>query len=230
MIIFYKYNFYIFIISIIFLISCNSIYSASNIDPDLIELNITDIFSENIIDRLTQIPELNIDNYTAYSILNNLFEESGIYFFMPYNDNSETEDIVREIALIKSAAKASSFSIKKAGESTTDNYSIEETKKLFILLFTVKQLLNNCIKNINPLIEKIEQFTEEKRWDFENEEEEESSDLFFEIIELENDVFYLRKVKKNLLKDIAEISKILVKIEISMKHYSIDSVIFMNGK
>ena len=222
MIIFYNYKnlslclliaIFIFSISIF---SCESLYITGNRETDLTELHIKDIFQEDSL----KIPGYNYDNLTIYSVLQEMFEEIPIRFFMAYSDDDTMQELMKEIAIIESAEKAYSFSIKKAKEITEKNgSSIEAVEKSFILFSSVKQLLINCLKNIDPLKEEIEQIIEEKRWDMEYEEEEDF-ELFFDIIKLENGISYLNKIKRTLSNNIVEISRITDKTETNMKHYS----------
>jgi len=187
-------------------------------ETEQVELQIKDIFQEEIIKSI-EIHGYNYNSLIIYSILQKMFEESNIGFSMTYSDDNMTQDIMKEIAIIESAEKASSFAIKKSEEIFSNNGSNnEEAEKLFILAFSVKQLLINCVKNIDPLKEEIEQVIEEKKWDMEYEEEEDY-ELFFDIIKLENGVSYLTKIKRTLLINIEEVTKIADITRTYMKHY-----------
>ena len=231
MIIFYNFKnrslvFFVifFIISVlIFFSSCLSSYRtlfiANNNETDQIELHIKDIFQEDII-RSFENHGYNYNSLFIYSVLQQMFEESNICFFMIYSEDNTTQDALKEIAIIESAEKASSFAIKKSEEIlSNDSSNIEAAEKIFILSFSVKQLLINCIKNIDPLKEELEQIIEEKRWDMEYEEEEDY-ELFFDIIKLENGVSCLNKIKRTLLINIEEVTKIADKTINYIKHYS----------
>jgi hypothetical protein len=228
-----------FLISVL-IFSCETFNITGNREADLVELHITDIFQEDILalfcDTLRSVaapsaaslPQINSAeirgyNYTSsiiYSVLQEMFEESSIRFFMSYSDDDAIQEVMKEIAIIESAEKAYSFSIKKHEEIMANNdTSIKTAEKMFILSFSVKQLLINCEKNIDPLKEQIEQTIEEKKWDMENQEED-NSELFFELIELENGISYLNKIRKTISKNIAEISKIADKTKTYMKQYS----------
>ena len=211
-----KTIFLITVISISFC-SCETLFKASNGETDLIELNIKDIFQEDSI----KIPGYNYDNLTIYSVLLEMFEEPPVRFFMDSSDDNTIQEAMKEIAIIESAEKACSFSIKKYEETRVNDVRFRESaEKLFILFSSVKQLLINCVKNIDPLKEEIEQIIEEKKWDMGNQDEEEYTDLFFDIIKLENGISYLNKVKKILSRNIVEMGKIADKTEIYLNQQS----------
>ncbi|MCL2793180.1 MAG: hypothetical protein FWD87_08805 [Spirochaetaceae bacterium] len=237
MIIFYNYKKLLFgaglfiTFVIMFLCSCATFpfgpSSGGSRDTDLVELHIRDIFQEDII-RTLRSRGYNYSTSIIYSLLQEMFEEASISFFMVYNEDDTMQEIMKELAIIESAEKAFEFSMKKSdgiftyngevlADSTDTNNKAKE--KLFILSFSVKQLLINCVQNIAPLREQVEQLIEEKRWDMEYQEDGDS-DLFFDIIKLENSVSYLNKIRRTLLRNIAEISKIVEKAEVYMKHYS----------
>jgi len=214
-----------FIIPVLFF-SCAWVFPiADNRTSDIAELHIRDIFHKDIIEDIIKLFEIYGYNYNSsavYSVLQEMFQESSVSFFMRSSDDDAIQEVMKELAVIRSAEKAFSFAIKKSQEIFTGNNvntaNIEAIEKLFILSFSVKQLLSNCVKNINSLREQIEQLIEEKTWDMEYQEED--SDLFFDIIELENGVTYLNRIRRTLLNNIAEISKTIDKTELYLKHHS----------
>ena len=216
----------IFFMILVSFFSCAWVFPvANNRSADMAELHIRDIFQKNIIEDIIKLLELRGYNYNSsavYSVLQEAFHDSSVRFFMLYSDDDTIQEAMKELAVIKSAEKAYSFAVKKSQEILTGNNAnianIEAIEKLFILSFSAKQLLINCVKNINPLREQIEQLIEEKTWDMEYQEED--SDLFFDIIELENGVTYLNRIRRTLLNNIAEISKTIDKTELYLKHHS----------
>jgi hypothetical protein len=77
---------------------------------------------------------------------------------------------------------------------------------------TMKGLLTDITDEVK---EEIEQIIEEKKWDMEYSEDADAdmdtSDLFFDIIKLENSIAYLNGIKKQLSKNIILINTILDK-------------------
>ena len=190
----------------IFICSCETLNFANYTETDLVEISIKDIFNKDIIEITG----------SDYNLLQEIFEESNIRFFMPYNDDNAMQDILKEIAIVESAEKVSAFTIKYSEEFFTKNTGdIKAGEKLFNLSFSVKALLIFCVKNIDPLKEEIEQIIEEKKWDMEYSEDADAdldaSDLFFDIIKLENSIAYLNGIKKQLSKNIILINTILDK-------------------
>jgi len=215
LIIFYNYkNLSSFFFTIFFAISvllfsfsCGTLNIMNNMETEQIELHIKDIFQDDII-KSFEIHGYNYNSLIIYSILQEMFEKSNIYFSMTYSDDNITQDIMKEIAIIESAEKASSFVIEKYKAAFANGAETSDSaEKLFILSFATKQLLINCVKNIDPLKEEIEQVIEEKKWDMEYDEEDDY-ELFFDIIKLENGIFYLNKIKRTLLKNLEEVTKI----------------------
>ena len=237
----------IIIFVIPFLFSCETLFINSNKETDLTELNIKDIFTEDKLAIFCNLyagtlnsaldtasgtaqgaapntaPGLQTKSLSPdyiYTVLEEMFFEADIRFFMSYNDDETMQEVLKEIAIIESAEKAYSFTIKKSEEITANRYmDIETIENLFILSFSVKQLLVNCVNNIDPLKEQIEEIIEEKRWDMEYQEEEDP-ELFFSILELENGISYLNKIKKTLSKNIIEISKTINKAENLLKQFN----------
>ena len=205
---------------LLFFCSCETLKFADNAETYQVELNIKDIFTNDMPDH-------------EYNLLQKIFEESNIRFFMSYNDDNTMQDVLKEIAIVESAEKTALFTIKKAEELFASNINditagniepdgiyptdIERAEKLFLLAFSVKQLLIKCIKNIPSLTDEIEQIIEEKKWEMEydadTDADMDASELFFDIIRLENSVSYLNSVKKTLTKNIAELNNIVNKTE-----------------
>ncbi|MCL2293447.1 MAG: hypothetical protein FWC36_01055 [Spirochaetes bacterium] len=205
----------VFLMLSILLFSCETFSVVGKRETHLIELHIRDVFREDVIKSAK--PGCNPS--IIFSVLEEMFGAAGIRFFMTYSDDIAIQELMKEIAIIEAGEKASFFVIKKFEETSLSNKSnIEAAQKMLILSFVVKQLLIDSVKNLPFLIEQVEDLIEEIRWDMENQDEE--FDLFFDIIELENRLSYLSRIRRPLLRNTAEISTKIEKIENNLKHFN----------
>lgn len=160
-----------------------------------IKIELKEIFTEEIMDATGKGIERKTGKAPAreelYSILEDVCAEHEIVFFAPESRDYEIQEAFVEAAKIRAAEKWGRFALAvKSRES--------ESFMEAVVIETAMALLTVSAGNADPIAEKIEQLAQERETGSE-EAYDYSSDIFFEVQELESEAEYLRKARKKLL-------------------------------
>ncbi|MDX9799781.1 MAG: hypothetical protein RBT69_00415 [Spirochaetia bacterium] len=174
--------------------------------PDSIPLSAEDIFTPSIranaIKDMESLAKKKTTDKEILEIIKEINRENSLYFYSGYSTDTDFQILKKEVSVIRAAGEYAKLSLDIIEKNTASSCCGE---KEIVFLASVKQLLSDAAKEANPLAVKIEKLIQEKEWEDEGEYSG-SSDQFFDIMELEAEIPYLKKTSNKLYGAVKRIS------------------------
>ncbi len=205
-----SYSIYFFLIIFgLFLSSCSHLIQTAGSRPDSIPLNTEEIFTPAILDRsLRDAESLTGRKQGKKEILeavNEITKERKLYFYARLSTDEDFQGLKKEVSVIRSAEEYSKLTLDIIEKTSEDGPCGE---KDLVFLSAVKQLLIKASKDSGPLAVKIEELIREKEQ--EDNGNMDSSEMFFDIMELEVEIPYLKKTGRELYRAAEKIEQFII--------------------
>ncbi len=195
-------------LSVSFISSCAVFLSQPGLPADSIPLLTEEIFTPSILRKSVAEAEaasgVKIETSEALSIIQRYFSESGVKFLTAYSEESDFQEALKKISVIKAAEKCGNIITRRIMVNTPQERGMTEGS-FCVILSSVKHLLIQAARDTLPLADMTELLIEEKKFEAETEYYS-SPEIFFDITGLEAEISYLRKVRKELINKAGTIS------------------------
>ena len=196
------------IIFTLLLSSCSHLIQRAGSQPDSIPLDTEEIFTPAILaSSLRDARSLTGRKQGEKEILetvNETTKKHTLYFYTRLSTDADFQGIKKEISVIRSAEEYAKLALDIIEKTNED---VQCGEKNLVFLSAVKQLLIKASKDSGPLAVKIEELIREKEW--EDDGSMDSSEKFFDIMELEAEIPHLKKTGRQLYRATEKIERFL---------------------